>query len=517
MSKPLLPAVSRRSFLLSASSLLAAHALDSRLFAAPLLAPDEHPIIETKLGRVQGVLSDQSRIFKGVPFAAPPIGSMRFRPPAAAQPWKGVRPALDFAKAAAQPPTTYETSEDCLYLNVWAPEARGKYPVFVYIHGGGFTGGRSFEPIFNGTQFAKNGIVCMTVAYRLGALGFLDVGPLLGQQYYGSANNAMRDLVSALEWVQQNIGAFGGDPHQVTIGGESAGAKLTCMLMGVPAAQGLFHGMISESGGAERIWPADNAARVARGYNDVWLKTGAKTSDLLTADANALVAAQRTFIRDWPQHFPLRSEIDGTFVPQAPIRAIEQGSSRGKRLLIGTNRDESALFIGPHPAKDAAAADLGNISVEQFMPVYRRYAKVYPEMSVEQRRIRAVSAEEYWVPSIRVADAHVHGGGEAYMYRLDFSETNGRLSGYAYHSLDNPLVWNYPHKFAANADAEAAIASQMHNAWAAFIKGGAPAANGLPQWPRYTPQDRATMILDTQSHVDEKPAEQELRLWDGVM
>ncbi|WP_446742584.1 carboxylesterase/lipase family protein [Silvibacterium acidisoli] len=517
MSKSGLAVVSRRSFLLSASAALASQGLNPRLFAAPLLKPDEHPIVETALGKVQGVLSDNSRIFKGIPFAAPPIGTMRFHPPAAAQPWKGVRPAVDFPNAAMQPPTAYPISEDCLYLNIWAPEAKGTYPVFVYIHGGGFTGGRSFEPIFNGTQFAKNGIVCVTVAYRLGSLGFLDVGPLLGSQYAGAANNAMRDLVSALEWVQKNIAAFGGDPKQVTIGGESAGAKLTCLLMGVPAAQGLFHGMISESGGAERIWPADNAARVAHGYNDVWTKTGSKTGDLLTADAAALVAAQRVFIRDWPQHFPLRAEIDGTFVPQTPIRAIQQGSSHGKRLLIGTNRDESALFIGPHPAKDAAAADLGNISVEQFEPVYKRYAKVYPDMTVEQRRIRAVTAEEYWIPSVRVADAHVGGGGEAYMYRLDFSETDGRLSGYAYHSLDNVLVWNYPHKTAANAEAEAMIASQMHNAWAAFIKGGAPAASGLPQWPRYTTQDRATMILDTQSHVDQKPAEQELRLWDGVM
>jgi para-nitrobenzyl esterase len=513
-----MPKFSRRAFLLSASPVLLSSAANWRLFAASGFASEERPVVETKLGKVQGVLSDGTRLFKGVPFAQPPVGPLRFRAPEPPQPWSDVRPASDFAKASMQPPNSaFKTSEDCLYLNIWAPEEKGSYPVFVYIHGGGFTGGRSFDSLSNGSQFAKNGIVCVTVAYRLGALGFLDVGPLLGAAYAGSANNALRDLIASLEWIKQNIEAFGGDPKRVTIGGESAGAKLTCLLMGVPSAQDLFHGMISESGGAERILPAEDSEKVARGYNELWTQTGAKTSDLLSADAASLIAAQKAFMKSWPQHFPLRPEIDGSFVSRLPIVTIAKGSTRGKRLLLGTNRDESALFLGPHPKKDAAAADLGNLSLNRFDPIYAKYSGIYPQLSLEQRRIRAVTAEEYWIPSLRVAEAHVRGGGEAYMYRLDFSETSGRFKGYAYHSLDSYLVWDDPHKTVSNAEAEAALAGQMHDAWSSFIKGDAPKASGLPDWPRYTLDNRATMLLDIQSRVEQKPDEEERLLWDGVL
>ena len=143
-------------------------------------------------------------------------------------------------------------------------------PVFVWIHGGGFTGGSSFAPIFDGTEFAKAGVIVVTVAYRLGVFGFLEMEPLLGAEYAGSANNAVRDLICALEWVRENIAAFGGDAKRVTVGGESAGAKLTDVLMGVPEAQGLFAQMISESGGAERVWGKEHAAQVANGYGEVW-------------------------------------------------------------------------------------------------------------------------------------------------------------------------------------------------------------------------------------------------------
>jgi para-nitrobenzyl esterase len=146
-------------------------------------------------------------------------------------------------------------SEDCLCLNLWAPESRGPHPVFVWIHGGGFTGGHAFEPTYDGTEFAREGIVLITVGYRLGVFGFLDLESVLGATYAGSANNGLRDLIAALAWVRENVADFGGDPGRVTIGGESAGAKLTDILMGTPSASTLFHQMISESGGAERVWP----------------------------------------------------------------------------------------------------------------------------------------------------------------------------------------------------------------------------------------------------------------------
>jgi para-nitrobenzyl esterase len=355
--------------------------------------------------------------------------------------------------------------------------------------------------------------VVVTVAYRLGVFGFLDMAPLLGAEYAGSGNNALRDLICALEWVHENIAAFGGDPRRVTVGGESAGAKLTDVLMGVPKAQGLFAQMISESGGAERVWPKANADAVARGFAEVW---GTEARALKTAPAEELIAAQVKFMASWPQHFPLRMEVDGSLIPRMPVETVANGALSGTRLLIGTNRDESALFVGPHPQK-VTAADLGNVPLAKFEEVFARYRAVYPTMTEEQLRIRALTAEEYWVPSVRVADEQVRGGGTAWMYRLDFAPASGRLKGEAYHSEDIGLVWDKPNEEIANAAAETALAKKMHAAWLTFIKGGTPGGEGLPLWPQYSIETRETMVFDAVSRVETKPQEEELRLWDGVM
>jgi para-nitrobenzyl esterase len=408
-------------------------------------------------------------------------------------------------------------SEDCLYLNVWTP-GHGKpsagLPVFVWIHGGGFTGGNSFAPISDGTAFAQAGVIVVTVAYRLGVFGFLELEPLLGADYAGSANNGLRDLVCALQWVQANIAAFGGDANRVTVGGQSAGAKLTGILMGVPEAQGLFSAMISESGGAERVWDKEKMVAVGKGFGDV---SGQEVASLKTMTANECIAMQERFIAGWPQHFPLRCEVDGKLLPHLPLATIAAGSTKGKRLLIGTNRDESASFVGPHPQHDPTAADLGNISLPAFNAVYAKYKSLYPQMSVEQLRIRALTAEEYWVPSTRVVDAHVRSGGSAWMYRLDFAPASGRMKSEAYHSEELGLVWNKPATDIENVADEASLAKQLHGAWIAFIKGNAPEAKGLPDWPPYRVETRSTMILNTESHIEKAPHNEELNLWDGVL
>ena len=503
--------ISRREFVAGAAAL----ALVGRGLAQSTSAGKTE--VHTKLGALRGEMADGAvRVFRGVPFAQPPVGTLRFRPTVRARAWAGERDATKFAAAAMQPgDKSAAQSEDCLYLNVWTPEGAKGLPVFVWIHGGGFTGGEAFAPIFDGSEFARAGIVVVTVAYRLGVLGFMDMGPLLGPEYSSSANNALRDLMMALDWVKQHIDAFGGDAARVTVGGESAGAKLADILMGVPDAQGLFTQVISESGGAERVLPKADSEKVAKGFGDVW--GAARLAELKTAPAAELIAAQEEFMTSWPQHFPLRPELDGALLPRLPVKTIAGGAGKGRRLLIGTNREESALFLGPHPQHDATAKDLGNISVEKFQAVYAKYKAVYPELSEEQLRIRAVTAEEYWVPSVRVADAQVEGDGRAWMYRLDFARSSGRMHGLAFHSEDLGLVWDKPDQAEANAAAEAALARQVHEAWVEFVRGGVPGAKGLPPWPEYTPEARATMVLDVVSHVEQKPQEKELRLWDGVL
>jgi para-nitrobenzyl esterase len=467
------------------------------------------------------------RVFRGVPFAEPPVGPLRFRSPVKGKRWTGERDATRFAAAPMQPVSTQATasgvehSEDCLYLNLWAPEGKGPFPVYVWIHGGGFISGHAFEPMYDGTALAQAGVVCVTVAYRLGVFGFLDMEPLLGASYAGSANNGLRDLIAALGWVRENIAEFGGDPSRVTIGGESAGAKLTDILLGTPSAQPLFHQAISESGGAERVWTRAHAAEITEGFAGQWKAENNRASldryGLLKAPAASIIQAQQHFFQKWPEHFPLRAEIDGALLPRRPVETIAAGSSRGKRLLIGSNRDESALFIGPHPSHDPGAGGLGNLPVSRFFEVFHKYRAIYPRMTDEQLRIRALTAEEYWVPSIRVAEALVKGGGHAWMYRLDFAENSGSLRGYAFHTLDVRLVWDRPSTQAENAQAEVALARQMSQAWIAFLRGEAPESHGLPSWPEYRADSQATMVLDARSRVEMAPQEAELRLWNGVL
>jgi para-nitrobenzyl esterase len=504
--------MNRREFV--AGSAAAALAMRGRGVWAQTTEDVNAGVVKTPLGALRGAVIDGVRVFRGVPFAEPPVGKLRFRPPVKVKVWEE-REATRFAPAAMQDQDQgVAKSEDCLYLNVWTPPGAMALPVFVWIHGGGFTGGESFASIFDGTEFAKAGVIVVTVAYRLGVLGFLEMGPLLGEEYAGSGNNAVRDLICALEFVRDNIAAFGGDPKRVTVGGESAGAKLTDVLMGVPAARGLFQQMISESGGAERVWPEQNAHAVARGFGEVW--GASRVAELTTAPVEELIAAQVRFLANWPQHFPLRMEVDGRLVPRLPVLTIADGGMGGTRLLIGTNRDESALFVGPHPA-EVTAAELGNVPLEKFQEVYAGYAAVYPELNEERRRIRALTAEEYWVPSVRVADAQVRGGGKAWMYRLDFTPGSGRMKGFAAHTEELGLVWDKPNEEIPNAVAETALAKQVHAAWVAFIKGETPGAGGLPTWPEYSSETRETMIFDAVSRVEARPQERELRLWDGVL
>lgn len=501
--------LTRRSFLIY-SAAFAAAAPFTRAFDIT----GEPVQIKAPCGTLSGLRSSGVRAFRGVPFAQPPIGTLRFRPPQAVKPWKGVRIATHFAAAAMQPGSRVDAqSEDCLYLNIWTPENAQGLPVFVWIHGGGFTGGTSFRP--GAAEFARDGVVCVTIAYRLGVFGFLDVSPLLGNTYEGSANNALLDVMEALRWIQANIASFGGDPRRVTIGGESAGAKLTGLLMGVPSAEPLFQQMISESGGAERIAPKARAEETAREFGAQWTKSGHTLKQLRNAPAQQLIEVQRAFTAKSTMHFPLRPEIDGSLIKRSPLETIRNGSTRGKRLLLGTNLDESALFIGPDPTSDPTARDLGNLTLDQFDKVAEQYRKIYPKMTDEMRRIRSVTAEEYWIPSLRVAEAHVNGGGTAFVYRLDYAGKRGPFAGLAFHSEDLRFVWDNLSSEATEEDRQ--FARIVHQAWLSFIKGQPPQAQGLPTWSPYSTRTRSTMILDRVSRMENNPRAEEFAAWNGLM
>ena len=510
----------RRHFLQQSTAAIATLALAPSALAA---APAE-TLLTTPSGKLRGETANGVRIFRGIPFAAPPIGPLRFRPTAPLQPWKGIREATAFAPPAmqsTQPAGSTTMSEDCLYLNVWAPTGKGPYPVFVWIHGGSFTGGSSSTPISDGTLFAQQNIVHVTVAYRLGVFGFMDLSPLLGPGYTDSGNNALRDLIASLQWVNQNIAAFGGDPNRVTVGGESAGAKATAALIAIPQANKLFQSAISESGGGERIVTQAQAIQFSHDYGTLWRSNHSSSAttynDLLSAPPADLIKTQTRLVAPTSFHFPFRSEAGGTLLPQRPVDMIAASSSSGKRLLIGTNRDESAAFIGPHPTSDPTGRDLGNLTLDRFDEVFEQYKTIYPGMTDAERRIRAVTAEEYWVPSVRLAEANTKAKGATWMYRLDYTKPTGRYAGKAYHSLDLSLIWEQLDADEKADPASAPLSLLMHEAWVSFINGNPPAAPHLPQWPQYNPETRATMLLSVQPRIEENPFDSELELWNGVL
>lgn len=478
----------------------------------PLLAQSPNaPQVRTKLGVVAGEEANGIRRFLGIPFAQPPIGPLRFRAPQPAKPWSGIRNCTQFAASPIQPSHPNQ-SEDCLYLNIYAPaKAANPLPVFVWIHGGGFTGGSPVD--VDGSVFAKDGVITVTVPYRLGVFGFLDWSPLLGPDYADSANNGLRDLVLSLRWLHENIAAFGGDPARVTIGGESAGAKMAAFLMAVDEARPYFSAIISESGGGERILDAAGAKNVAQAFA-AQLPTRSHDA-ILAMQPQDLIAAQQRMIDAAPGNFPLRTQSGGQLLPHRAIPAIAAGGSRGKRLLIGTNRDENALYLGSHAAEPITQRRLGNTTEAQFQTILAKYATIYPQMSVADRNIRALTAEEYWVPSIRVATAHKQGGGGAtYFYRLDETAATGPHKGESYHSYD--LGYVFEHLPAGEPPAARALSKEIHAAWVAFIHGKTPTATGLPTWPQWDATQRATMLFNSTSTIEQQPFEAELRLWDNI-
>ena len=510
--------VSRRGFLQKLTT-AATIGCAAPLLARPLWAASiSEKQVRTRTGVLRGTTDGRINCFKGVPFAQPPVGKLRFRAPERLAESSSALDATHFAPAAMQwPYPGAHLQEDCLYLNIWAPESKGPHPVYFWIHGGGFLGGRSSEPIFDGSGFAREDVVVVTVGYRLGIFGFLDLEPLLGAEYAGSANHGLLDLVTALEWVHENIAGFGGDPDRVTIGGQSAGAKLAALLMATPRARGLFSGAISESGGADRAFPRKTSLEVAKGFGECFRAENKQPIESLrTLAASELIQLQGKFIDRWPVHFPLRASVEGHVLPAWPLHLIEE-HAEGRRLLIGTNRDESAAFIGPHPEHDPQAADLGNMALGEFTEVMRHYAEVYPTMSPEQRRIRATTAEEYWVPSLRVAEAACRGGSAVWMYRLDAAPNSGHLSGQAAHSAELDMVWQHPYASGPTALYEKILTAPMHEAWLNFIHHREPASRALPPWPRFNEAERATMLFDLKSRVEGRPQEKERLLWEGTL
>lgn len=481
------------------------------------------PRVTTRNGEVVGRRAGHCDVFKGIPFARPPRGLLRFRPPEPVADWREPLYAMDFGPGPIQPatpmvPLPSGTSEDCLTLNIWAPVALGPHPVLFLIYGGGNVLGAANQLESAGEAFSKQGLVCVAANYRIGALGFMELGGI-DPAYAGSSLNGLRDIEAALRWVHDNIACFGGASDQVTLLGNSAGAKNQCALAAMPSARGLFHRLSIMSGGGHTFY---RSADEAMPFTETVLCSGGldagSVSDLLAFPADALLLAQDGALATFPQGFPFRPAVDGATLPQGPIDAARIGATAGLDMIIGTNRDEAALMLLAKTAeKPFNARQLAHLDLPRMIGLESDYAEALPNHPLVERRIRQVTAEEYWIPAVRFAEAHVRAGGRAWMYRFDW-DVPGPLTGYAAHGTELPFVYDGAGlPISSKSECAARAAEQFHAMWARWARTGRVELEGTPQWPTYDDRQRPTLIFDRDVRIESDPHGDERQLWTDVI
>jgi len=502
------------------------------------------PVVETRSGRVEGISRDGVLEFRGIPYARPPVGPLRFRAPRREEPWSGIRSAIEFGPSAPQRPLTLplpgmdvgSCDEDCLTLNVTLPATEGaKRPVLVWIHGGGFVIGAGSQPLYDGAALARRGdVVVVTINYRLGPLGFLHLaglGPGLDDTV---ANAGLRDQVAALEWVRENATAFGGDPERVTIFGESAGGMSVATLLAMPSARGLFAGAIPQSGAAHNVHDLETATRVASEFlAELQLppERAAETLRELPPD-KLLDLHEQTVLRLGSSAGPLPFQpvVDGDSLPEAPLDALRAGASARVALLTGTTRDEWRLFqfLDSKLAKldDASlarrlSAQLPALDAEALVELYRRARPAAKPadllFAIETDRI-------FRIPAIRLAEARAHHPGPTFMYRFDWeSPALGGALG-ACHAVEIPFVFGAlgapgAEFFAGSGPEAERLCARTMDAWLAFARGGDPGHPDLPggRAEPYDLERRTTLVLGRECSLELDPGSAERRAWEGVL
>ncbi|MBP6133753.1 carboxylesterase/lipase family protein [Candidatus Microthrix sp.] len=477
--------------------------------------------VSTEQGVLRGSATDHGTKFLGIPYAAPPVGALRFRPPAPPTGWDGVRDAAEFGPIAPQNPSMMDAitgaqpeaqGEDCLYLNVWTPDVAGSAPVMVWIHGGGFQIGSGSSPIYNGEAFARDGVVLVSLNYRLGELGFMELGAI-DPGYAGSGNNGLRDQIAALEWVRDNIATFGGDPANVTVFGESAGSMSVSLLLASDAVSGLFHRAICESGGVNAASDPDAAHTLAAQYlagsgvDDVAGLVALSVEELLGVQSKVLmerfedVEATIEAGGDPLTFLPFRPVTDGDLVPHDPLATIANGSATGIDVLVGYNAEEWNLFalMDASAIDDAALERRLELVSGNGAPLASAYRTVNPDASAKDLLNFAFTDLLFRRPAAQVLAAQ-EGHGATFAYRFSWqSPSMGGMLGAA-HAMELPFVFDLAHApgidVLVGPDAPQVLSNAVHGAWVAFAKSGTATLPDGPEWSEWRSDAPNTMDLN---------------------
>ncbi len=493
-----------------------------------------NPVIKTRCGEVRGNVENAVNTFKGIPFAAPPFGANRLRHPQPATPWSGVRDALTYGPKAPQLPypppldvllpEPFAAGEDCLNLNIWSPDlGSAKQPVMVWVSGGAFEHGTGAA--YDGSRFARDGMVCVTINYRVGAEGFLYLGA-------GNANRGLLDQIAALEWVQENIAAFGGDPGNVTVFGQSAGAMSIGSLLSMPRAGGLFRRAILQSGSAHPVMSSASADRVGRNLAEKLGVTFSREA-IANVPVDRMLQAQAELNADLAAHpdpqrwgeevmvslIMWQPVIDGDVIPARPIERICAGVGADIDVLVGTTTDEWRFFLVPngvikHITDDilAGAVAAYGLPVEAALATYR---SARPNASAGDL-LAAIQGDWYVrTPATRLAASHAENAKTSATYMYEFAWRSPQFNGLlgACHGIEIPFVFDTLGNGAESllgTDPPQQLADTMHAAWVDF------ATNGHCGWPKYDAIHRATMRFDITSEVVNDPRPEERALWEGT-
>lgn len=511
---------------LARGAVLVVAAVLSACATAPASAQNSRDplVVSAPAGAVRGRAEGEVLAFKGIPYATPPVGEMRWRPPLAAPRWEGVRQADRFGPACVQPvggpPNIYTQdlgplSEDCLTLNVWAPRMADKAPVIVWIHGGSLVTGSSKEMLYDGARLASEGIVLVSLNYRLGVLGFLAHPDLSAESPAGiSGNYGVMDQVLALQWVRDNIAAFGGDPDNVTIAGESAGGLSVMYLMASPIARGLFDKAIVQSGYMISTPELKQARFGAPSAEDAG-STLTRRLQLPSLRAMRAMDAQEITTAAVLNGYATFGAVDGRVLPGQLTDVFAQGRQARVPLLVGFNSGEIRSLRMLAPAPSATAADYERAIRDRYGDMADDFLRLYPSSDVGESVLAATRDGLYGWTSERLARDQTRLGRPAYLYLFDHDYPAAAAADLrAFHAAELPYMWGNlgrtPSRWPAPpaTPGEAALSDAMVDYWVSFARTGVPRAAGAPDWPAFG-TERAHMRFDGVPQA--RPA-----LWPGM-